>query len=94
MALMDKTRDPPDWHFDWNEYVDATLAFLRRDRHGLLDARARLAALSKPPDYDTLFPQTDGAARWPMNLTVVDALIKCFGHSYRYAYEVRSCRPA
>jgi hypothetical protein len=71
----------------WNDYVDATVAFLRRDRKALLAARARLAALPRPADWR---PQ-DAQGRslplpWPPNLNVVDGLLRCFDRPYREAY--------
>lgn len=71
----------------WNAYVDATLAFLRRDRPALLTARARLVQVPRPTDWNPHGP--DGrpiAIQWPPNLNVIDGLIACFGQSYAKAY--------
>jgi hypothetical protein len=70
-----------DEAFGWNPYVDATVAFLRRDRAALAAARAKLAA-TPPPDssekYSNGFIEAtfaDGRTMmlpWPPNLDVVD----------------------
>jgi hypothetical protein len=72
------------------EYVDATIAFLKRDKPALLDARRRLAAQPEPPDfaeraarYKTRTGQT---ITWPMNLHVIDGLIACWDKPYSEAY--------
>ncbi|UUL83896.1 hypothetical protein [Sphingomonas qomolangmaensis] len=79
----------------WNAYADATIAFLRRDRIALQQARKRLAAT---PIATTMERQPDGSFRpsssasRPPNLDVVDGLIKCFDRSYAEAYGSSSCR--
>ena len=73
----------------WNHYVDATIAFLKRDRPALLKARSRLAALPKPKDFSPTATGPSGiriTLTWPPNLNVVDGLIACFGKSYEEAY--------
>jgi hypothetical protein len=94
IELFLKTRHPEPDDFGWNFYVDATLAFLRHDRNGLVAARRALAALPKPAD----FHPTDVAGRpihldWPPNLAAVDGLVACFGKGYAEAYGM-SCRAA
>lgn len=81
----------------WNPYVDATIAFLRKDRAALDRARATLAAYVSPPGSG-LPPVKDGyielafadgqvrKVRWPPNIDVVDGLAQCFGQPYRQAY--------
>ncbi len=68
----------------WNAYVDATVAFLNRDRAGVENARSRL--IDAPPP-----------AHWtgdrPMNLSVVDRFLTCFGRPYSEAYSSAACRP-
>jgi hypothetical protein len=79
----------------WNLYVDATIAFLRRDRAALATARAALAALPLPTDQPTAaaFVRTmPPPARWPDNLDVVDGLVTCFDRSYADAMSDQSCR--
>lgn len=58
----------------WNDYVNATIAFLKQDRRALLAHRAKVA---KGPTLD------NGQV---MNLNVVDRLIANSGKSYRQAY--------
>ncbi len=85
----------------WNAYVDATVAFLRKDKPGLLAARDRLMQMPAP---EALGPVKDGYVevsmdngqkmkmRWPMNIEVVDGLLACFDKSYSEAYG-SDCRP-
>lgn len=80
----------------WNPYVDATIAFLKKDRAALTAARAQLAAVPSPPNFEALAadyePRTGRRPVWPPNLDVVDALITCFDRSYREAYADPACR--
>jgi len=85
IRLFASARKPDDP--SWNDYVDATVAFLNRDRRALAAARARLAARPKPADWDP----RDSEGRplpisWPLNLEVVDGLVRCFGKPYEIAY--------
>lgn len=60
--------------FQWNAYVDATIAFLQADRASLQLQRERLAV---------------AAAKFPVNrpnLVSVDRLQSCFGKPYKEAY--------
>jgi hypothetical protein len=53
IRLFDLSRKPAGSDpIGWNHYVDATIAFLKRDRPALLKARSRLAALPKPNDFN------------------------------------------
>lgn len=79
----------------WNEYVNASIAFLERDLAALRAARVRLADLPVPSDFAAL----DGSAVrhdpvWPLNLDVVDGLLACFGKPYEEAYGTAECRSA
>lgn len=85
-----------EWNIDtgWNAYVDASIAFVRRDLPALKAARTRLATLPPPP----LQPQAAPAAKaeplpenWPPNLDVIDGLIACFDKPYADAMSP-SCR--
>lgn len=67
----------------WNAYVDATIAFLEHDRDAIAAARSQLIAAP---------PQSGWTGAEPMNLTVVDKLIKCFDRSYADAYGSADCR--
>ena len=73
-------------------YVDATVAFLRRDRQALLAARERLLALPVPDyfaaaverhrvSYPNYPPPT-----WPLNRDKVEGFVACFDRPYREAY--------
>ena len=79
----------------WNAYADATIAFLRRDRIALQQARKRLVAAPIPTTMERLpdgsFRSGSHASQAP-NLDVVDGLIKCFDRSYLEAYGSPSCR--
>jgi hypothetical protein len=102
--LMEQSRDADDPSVGWNVYVAATIAFLNRDRAALLEARARLAALrpmngEQVQDGFISFRTGSGQmmrVRWPLNLDVVDGLVRCFDKPYRAAYgaECRSPGPA
>ena len=106
ISLMEQSRKPVKKDIiGWNYYVDATIAFLRRDRVALADARAKLATVQLkpgsgfPPVKDSFVELTmpNGKAmkmRWPFNLDVVDGLIRCFDKPYRTAYGSKDCRPA
>jgi hypothetical protein len=71
-------------------YGQATVAFLKRDRAALQQARDALAPLPPPPDFaqatEDFRRRTGQVATWPSNLGVVDGLIACFDHSYREAF--------
>ncbi len=89
IALFETARKAPaeDAAFGWNLYVDGSIAFLRRDLAGLDAARARLAALPRPPGYAPV--GVDGKPRafaWPMNLNILDGLVACWNRGYKQAY--------
>ncbi|MBS0298211.1 MAG: hypothetical protein JSR45_18075 [Proteobacteria bacterium] len=87
IVLMEESR--ADGGHD-GAYVDATIAFLRRDKPALLEARARLAALPQPDGFAEAAKRYNlthaQPLTWPMNLNVVDRLIRCYDQSYRVAY--------
>lgn len=92
IALFNQARRTDADEYGWNHYVDASIAFLRRDRAALEAARARLAQAKV---FDTsgtpgLRPQV-GPPK-PMNLDVVDALLRCFGRPYNEAYGREACQ--
>lgn len=60
--------------FDWNSYVHATIAFLKKDRAGFDNHRAKLKLAT-----------TKNAANAP-NDDVLDSLARCFGKPYGEAY--------
>lgn len=73
-------------------YVDATVAFLRRDRPALITARERLVALPVPPQFQRAISRFKASypdipvPTWPLNLDKVDGFIACFDRPYREAY--------
>jgi hypothetical protein len=74
-----------------NYYADATIAFLKRDRKAFDQARAGLAALPPPKNWDKAVADyekrfTMPGPVWPMNLDVVDRLGACFDQPYWLAY--------
>ncbi|HEX5160962.1 MAG TPA: hypothetical protein VFV88_04525 [Steroidobacteraceae bacterium] len=85
IALFERCRVPSTTSLGWNEYVDATIAFLKGDRKKFDAARASLAALPKPAGVDLKGP-SGSPIEWPPNLSVVDGLGRCFGMSYSQAY--------
>lgn len=92
IADLSVSLQSPDAAF--RDYVAATIAFLKRDRPGLLAARAALAAEPKPDGFDAA--AADAKARygdlvvWPINLDKVDGLIACFDKPYKDAYGCRA----
>ncbi|PKV10926.1 hypothetical protein [Xanthomonas prunicola] len=105
IALFEKSYKPAAEDLaGWNAYVDAMIAFLKRDRVGLDAARARLASVPYRQAEDMLplqdgymvFPAEKGRPemkmRWPPNLDVVDGLIKCYDEPYSVAYGAQHCR--
>lgn len=100
IVLFESTRhglDHPMLRAD-DLYLDATLAFLRRDRVALDSARAELATLPEPQGFREAVEQArqrygDAFADsivWPSNLDVVDGFRNCFDRPYAEAY--RECR--
>lgn len=89
IVLLERTYTPankPDL-YGWNHYVDATIAFLQRDKASLQNARELLFAVPRPEDFRSV--DSFGKPiemKWPPNLNVVDGLLECFEHSYDYAY--------
>lgn len=90
--LFERSRRPAsEDDIGWNHYVDATIAFLRKDMEELESARDALAGLPEPKDFSPVDRNGNPVTiAWPPNLDVVDALITCFGRSYEEAYV--SCR--
>ncbi len=96
--LIAAKKDPAKDLGGWNQYVDATVAFLQGDMPALQKARDELAAVPYTPaegmpalkDGYVEFPSQPGQPvmrfRWPINIEVVDALVACFGKPYNIAY--------
>lgn len=88
LSLFEQSRRPAEDRIGWNFYVDGSVAFLRGDMAKLQAARASLAQMPKPLDWDTM-KGADGKplnAKWPVNLNVLDGFIRCWGKRYRDAY--------
>ena len=60
--------------FDWNDYANATIAFLQGDKASLQSNRDRLADAAAKAEFNQL------------NLRSVDKLLRCFGQPYKIAY--------
>jgi len=71
--------EPKDTPILWNDYVNATLAFLDKDMDKLVFHRNRIAE----------GPEFNGSKA---NLAVVDGLIRCFDKPYAVAYGSGECR--
>jgi hypothetical protein len=74
----------------WNLYVDATLAFIRRDKAALTKAWFALANLPPPANVQLDQNGNSPADSWPPNLDVVEDLLACFDQQYTEAYQ--NCR--
>jgi hypothetical protein len=91
-ALMRGVNDEEATAPAFREYALGTVAFLEHDREALVSARARLAAMPKPEGWSETHVVTMNGKpvtlsfAWPMNLSVLDALIKCFDRPYSEAY--------
>ena len=73
--------------FGWNYYVDATIAFLERDRDRLEQAREQLSTVPLPDNYNPVDSFGNPVKlKWPPNLNVVDGLLTCFDNDYDHAY--------
>ena len=64
-----------DSGFDWNDYANATIAFLQGDKPALQASRDRLAAAVSKSEFNQ------------PNLRSTDRLLRCFGQPYKIAYE-------
>lgn len=77
-------------------YVDATLAYMRRDRPAVERARRALARVPQPEWFqgaaDRYFRRYGRRLAWPPTLAAVDNLLACFDYDYRSAYG-GACRP-
>ena len=104
IALMQHSYKPIEHdRAGWNPYVDATIAFLRKDSGALEQARVKLATVPPPPKDADMPPLINGYMemklpdgtthkfRWPPNIDIVEGLQKCFGMPYVEAYK-DTCR--
>lgn len=91
--LFEQSRRLAEDRIGWNFYVDGSVAFLRGDLAKLQAARANLAQMPKPPDWDPMKGADGKNARWPVNLNVLDGFIRCWGNRYKDAYGCPRSRP-
>jgi hypothetical protein len=86
--LFEQSRRSAEDRIGWNFYVDGSVAFLRGDMAKLQAARANLAQMPKPLDWDTMKGANGKLLKvaWPVNLNVLDGFIRCWGKRYRDAY--------
>ncbi|HEX7642746.1 MAG TPA: hypothetical protein VF472_11125 [Burkholderiaceae bacterium] len=104
VALMERSYKPADADkAGWNPYVDATIAFLRKDRAALETAKSRLAVVQPPSEVKDMPPVVKGYMeikfadgvtrkfRWPPNIDVIEGLENCFDKPYEEAYG-EACR--
>lgn len=87
ISLFEKARFKGPDLTGWNLYVDATVAFMRKNMSALRHARNALASMHRP----AWWPPRDASGHvvnidWPPNLNVIDAMIRCFRKSYKEAY--------
>jgi hypothetical protein len=61
--------------FDWNDYANATIAFLQGDKPALQKSRDLLAAAVQKSEFNQ------------PNLRSTDRLLRCFGQPYKRAYD-------
>jgi hypothetical protein len=98
--LFAKARSGPnEWRIDtgWNHYIDASIAFVRRDLPALRSARATLASLPIPAEQPGVAEAAKAEPRpesWPPNIDVVDGLIRCFEKGYADALQGGCRTPA
>jgi hypothetical protein len=95
--LLEDTHNPDSDDPSWNLYVDATLAFLRRDRDAIQAVRDQLAAVPVSEEEQEARRQflrdnprihmPSGFVTEPANLPVVDRLLDCFDADYGTAYQ-------
>jgi hypothetical protein len=78
IAAARTTLRPPhsddDSGFDWNDYANATIAFLEGDKAALQASRAKLAEATAKSEFNG------------PNMKAVDRLERCFGQPYKIAY--------
>jgi hypothetical protein len=73
----------------WNYYALSTIAFVKRDRKALIENYEKLKVLPVPQGQTWIGDdgkKSDRPPEWPPNLHVVEAMVKCFGQTYRQVY--------
>ncbi|WP_237055745.1 hypothetical protein [Microbulbifer sediminum] len=92
VLLFEKAREPEGSdRIGWNYYVDASIAFVKKDKEMLLKSRDLLSKVPRPEGLKMV--DGDGnpvQLAWPPNLHVVNSFVHCFDKSYSEAYE--GCR--
>lgn len=75
---------------------EAVIAFLEGDKDRLVAARERLAAVPQPPEFLAAVEaarkstgRPDLQLTWPLNLSMVDSLVRCFGKPFKVAFVYR-----
>ena len=89
LQLFSQTRKPKSEtdRIGWNHYVEATIAFLRKDRDALGRAQAALASTPRPDGFNPVDTHGNPVELiWPPNLNVVDGFLECFERDYDWAY--------
>lgn len=89
---LSRKTEAEDAGWGWNIYVEGSIAFLEKNKAGLKKARRKLMKLPKPPGLDNSIDVDGNPVKvdWPLNLNVFDALLRCWGQSYKQAY---ACPP-
>jgi hypothetical protein len=90
MPLLEMSYNRRNDTIGWNLYVDATLAFIKRDKTALAKAYFTLANLPAPVNAQLDQNGNSVADSWPPNMDVVENLLACFDRGYREAYQ--NCR--
>ena len=83
----------------WNLYVEATLAFMSKDKPALQLAHDNLLQVAPPAEFEVKDGKVDitmdngqtVTIRWPPNIHVVENLLTCFDDRYDIAY-VGACK--
>lgn len=85
--LQNSRKNPEKDKFGWNYYVEATIAFLRKDKNALLQSRDALADLDKPEGFRTIDRHgNEMDVSWPPNLHIVERFVTCFDMPYSAGY--------
>ena len=87
---------PSEPEGDRQLYVDASVAFVLRDRAALEAARDQMRLLPAPRGWDEAADRYQArfgrTIEWPPNLALVESLLACFDRPYSEAYSL-TCRP-
>ena len=90
ISLFKQSYAPVGNSKSWNLYVDASIAFLEKDRAGFDQKFKELRDLPKPPNWEQSVKYTQEkwgyTPQWPNNLNVFEAFDRCFEKTYSEAY--------